>query len=117
MQNNEAKLGGTFFIWLAVTIIILVLLIAGQFNWIFGAFLIIGAAIGTGSIWSGHHDTETKADAAPEKIKRRTRVEDFVNNLNDDELEELRARLLDNADGELVSVDDLLYEMDKRARR
>jgi cell division protein FtsW (lipid II flippase) len=114
MGNNETRLGATFFIWLALTIIMLAMLGAEQFNFIIGGILAGAAMFATAAVWQKGADGG--ADKAV-KNKRVSRVERFVDNLSDNELDELRARLISSTDGEMVSVDELLNEIDRRAVR
>lgn len=112
MSTQEARFGTTVLIWTAFTIVTVALLAAGQFNFIVGVAFALAAVFGTAAVWGAK--IEAGDNAETEKAKRRGRIEKFVDQLDDDEIAELRARLMADSDGETVSLDELLHEMESR---
>jgi hypothetical protein len=113
MGNNEARLGATCFVWTAMTIITVAMLAAGQFSFVIALVFAFAAFGTTAAMWNNRIDSqEDKAQA--EKAKRRGRLEKFVDQLDDEELDELRARLMSESDGEAVSLDELMNEVKSR---
>ncbi|MBL8121075.1 MAG: hypothetical protein JNJ78_26475, partial [Anaerolineae bacterium] len=49
-----------------------------------------------------------------EKAKRRSRVDRMIDRMDERDLAELRARLAENNDGEMVSLDELLQEKERQ---
>jgi hypothetical protein len=116
MDRDIARVVGTCGIWFAVIIIGVAAITNAMFmNGVLVFLLVmimaIAAASATQSIW-GHAHAETSQNA--DKIKRRSRVDRVLERMNDDELDELRARLMSESDGEAVSLNDLLAERDRR---
>ncbi len=116
MGNNEARVLGTFFIWLAVAIIgagamVNAITLGGII-----VFLIVAIVAGMGmsatqSIWGKGHEN---AESDSEKSKRRSRVDRVLERMDEADLDELRARLMSESDGEAVSINELLAERDRR---
>lgn len=85
--------------------------------------LILAATVSTFAIWRKAH---METDAAPQarrgsqaKVKRGGRVELVMDSLSEDELMELRARLIEAENAEAVPLEDLLFnpEAERRGRR
>jgi hypothetical protein len=71
--------------------------------------LILAATLSTFFVWrNAHLETETASPARSSKIKRGGRVEQVINALDDDEIAELRARLVEADADETVSLEELL---------
>lgn len=116
MGTNETRLGATFFIWTAFTILTVALLVADQFNGVIGVVFALAAVFGTAAVWTATlENSPSKAEA--EKAKRQGRIEKFVTQLDEVELDELRARLMAESDGERVSLDELLSEVETRREK
>ncbi len=115
MERRDPKLVATAIIWIAFTVVSMGLIFSNQeFNFLLAAVLIGGAALGTFAIWERDDDKTEKEEA--EKAKRRSRVERMLETLDERDLAELRARLTSESDGEAVSLDELLNEMETRRR-
>jgi len=121
------RLAATIFIWLMLTGGVTVL-IGNSFMMSEGAvstltvmFAIFGivTAAATRFIWNGTLglSSSDQAQAQAEKSKRSvdSRVRKLLASLDDNELDDLRQRL-SAQDGELVSLDDLLQERNRRSR-
>ncbi len=116
MRNNEAKVLSTFFIWFAFTMVSMTAMIRDIHLEGLGAIglavlLVAGAVLATQFVWAGNSISAAEAD---EKAKRRTRLDRVMDYLSDDELEELRARLTTESDGEQVSLEELLGARGRR---
>ncbi len=117
-MNAIAKLVATFMIWACFTIIMTagsspVSQAMGGTAVIMTVVLAIAASASTAAIWQSGEKTESHS---AEKAKRtHTRVARFVDRLSDDEIAELRSRLMAD-DGEVVPLDELLRtrEQDRR---
>jgi hypothetical protein len=67
----------------------------------------VAAASATTAIWRDKSGTVASVEAA-EKAKRHSRVERLMEQLDDRDIAELRARLAANEDGDAVPLEDLL---------
>ena len=110
MSNNEARSASSFFVWTAFTIVGVAAIVNGSnmstFTSVVLAIILAGSAVtATQAIWKNHDTDEGKAD---EKHKRRTQVDRMLERLSDREIEDLRARLIADSDGEAVSLDELI---------
>jgi hypothetical protein len=120
-MNSLARMISTVTIWLMVTGIIITGMVmsydvAGVV--VLALILGIGAAIATEKIWSAGEAGETaKTPRQQEKLKRRSPVDLLLERLDDAELDDLRARLVGERDGEAASLEDLLAEQERRVRR
>jgi hypothetical protein len=89
--------------------------------------MMIGGALTTRFVWNGTlglsaedrraaYREETVTES--EKAKRTNRVSRLLDTLSDDELDELRARLMAQEDGEInTTLEELLAEREERRRR
>jgi hypothetical protein len=88
--------------------------------------MMIGGALTTRVVWNGtlglsaedrraaYHD---QVAASSEKAKRTNRVSRMLDGLSDDELDELRTRLMAEQDGEInTTLEELLAEREERRR-
>jgi hypothetical protein len=110
MKNTEARAISSFFVWTAFTIVGVAAIVNGSnmstFTSIVLAVILAGSAVtATQSIWKSQ-DADDGNSA--EKNKRRNNVDRILERLSDREIEDLRARLMADGDGEAVSLDDLL---------
>lgn len=113
MNSNLTRLIATAIIWTALTAIVMTgMLMNTDMNFIILAIIFGAGVVGTISVWES-----AKNDAAQEaeKTKRRGRVDRLLDGLSDAELDDLRARL-GASDGEVLGLDDLLAERDRRTR-
>jgi hypothetical protein len=113
-SSSVARIFATMFIWAAVTILgASTLLSSGNLG---GApvviimVLLIGAAASLTQFFWKMTDERDMA----EKSKRHSRIDQLLVNLNDEDITELRARLMAEADGEQVTLDELMTEHEKR---
>jgi hypothetical protein len=121
MNNNESRLMATFLVWLAFTVIMVAAMVTGALvN--SGAFFLIGfiilvVAVGTSTqaIWK--YGSGADSGEMAEKAKRRSKVDRILDRMDESQLDELRARLLDEPDGEAVSLNELLAERERRRSR
>lgn len=120
MNNNEVRLFSTLIVWAAITIIAVSLMIFNVqiegFMAVFMPILLVLAGLSSMRyIWreSSHQQVNDTAG----KAKRKSRVEHLVATLDEDELAELRTRLVADHDGEVVPLDDLLAEYEQGGRR
>lgn len=112
MDRNLARMITTAIIW-GVLLLMAVTAMVTHTSMDFWMIL-LGLAAGTIStlfIWDDHATVATSA----EKSKRSGRVDQVLKRLNDAELDELRARLVES-DGEMLSLNELLAERERRAR-
>jgi|GEM_PF-1776788 len=121
------RLAATIFIWLmlagGVTVLIgnSFMMSEGAVSTLTVMFAIFGivTAAATRFIWNGTLglSSSDQAQAQAEKSKRSvdSRVRKLLASLDDNELDDLRQRL-SAQDGELVSLDDLLQERNRRSR-
>ncbi|MBL8162864.1 MAG: hypothetical protein JNJ61_12825 [Anaerolineae bacterium] len=113
MTDTQARALTPAIIWIIFAAIAITALIAGQRveeGVVIATMIssVIACLAGTNMVWRGTYGTDnTVADA--EKTKRRSRVERLLDNMDERELDELRARLSDS-DGEMISLDDVLAE-------
>lgn len=113
-MDNLARLLATAVIWMAVTGIMISMAVTNtDINFIIVAIVMGTGAGATASIWNASHG-EKAALSQSEKSKRRSRVERLLDSMDDRELEELRARLDENVDGEMVTLDEVLAERRRR---
>ena len=110
MTNMEARTISSFFVWTAFTIVGVAAIVNGSnmstFAGIVLAIIMAGAAVtATQSIWKSNDADDSKST---EKNKRRNNIDRVLERLSDREIEDLRARLMADSDGEAVSLDDLL---------
>jgi hypothetical protein len=114
-HHAAARVFATLFIWAAVTILGIGTLVNSTFLGggpviIIMVLLVGAAATATQNVWRSDFGSR----AAAEKIKRRTRVDRMMDKLSETEVEELRARLMAETDGEQVTLDELMTEHEKR---
>ncbi len=115
-MENLARLLATCVIWLAAMGTIIALAVTGSeaLNNFIVVAIVMGAAAGaTIPIWTASQG-ESAALRESGKSKRRSRVERMLESMDDRELEELRARLDDSVDGEMVTLDEVLAERRRR---
>lgn len=110
MNDTEARVGGTFFIWVAFTVVSVASIVNSE---VIGGFLflimilLVGAAVSaTQAVWKGA-GADKRGES--EKSKRQDRLDKVIAKLSDEDIDELRARLLADGDGEAVSLDELLH--------
>lgn len=113
MDRNLARLITTAIIWTALAVMGITAMVTNTDLdfWV----VLIGLAAGTVStmfIWDDH---ATGVAGSAEKSKRSGRVDRVLEKLNNAELEELRARLTES-DGEMLTLDQLLAERERRMR-
>lgn len=116
-MNNLSRVVSTAFIWVAMAIIMIATVDSPSINddWVIpvmGLLVIAGGVVGTGVVWSqgwGHSPGE-----AAEKNKRRSRIDRFLDTVDERDLDELRARLMGEQDGEVASLDEVLRERQKK---
>ncbi|MBZ0281251.1 MAG: hypothetical protein K8L97_10965 [Anaerolineae bacterium] len=114
MPDNLARLLATVSIWAAALGIMIAMAVTGQeINFIIVAIVMGTSAGATATIWGNTHN-DRSAERESEKSKRRSRVERMLESMDDRELEELRARLDENVDGEMVTLDEILAERRRR---
>jgi hypothetical protein len=106
-MHDNTRLIATLIIWLVFALVMgivgTVLIFSNvAFNWmiaalVFGIVVIMAAAVtsSTSSIWGSHRETDRELDAAKTKRTSRARIERLVESLDDDEVYELEALLLD----------------------
>ncbi len=112
-MNNLSRVVSTAFIWVAMAIIMVATVSSPNVNdeWVIpvmGLLVIAGGVVGTGVVWS--QGWGQSAGQAAEKAKRSSRIDRFLNTVDERELDELRARLMDEQDGEVVSLEEILQE-------
>ncbi|GIL12609.1 MAG: hypothetical protein BroJett038_13290 [Chloroflexota bacterium] len=106
-SNNLSRTLSTVTIWAALAILGVTAMLTGtQVDFIMAAVAIGAGMMATIVIWES--GKEAGKDQA-EKAKRRGRLDQMLDRLNEDELAELRSRLIES-DGEQVTLDDLLAE-------
>jgi hypothetical protein len=115
MGSNETRFVTTAIIWTAATAMTIVLsVVNGGENFSIPAVVIfmIAAAVSTLGIWQspfvGSDSGSAKAES--EKAKRSSKLERLVSGLSDDEVNELRNRLMTDNDGELVSLEEVMRQ-------
>jgi hypothetical protein len=112
--QNGSRVVTTLFIWIMIAVIMLATLADShtfQEDWVIpvmGLLSIGGGVLATGFIW-GWGANRSPAEEA-EKSKRRSRIERFLDTMDERELDELRSRLMSEQDGELATLDDVLRE-------
>ena len=114
MNNTEARVGASFFIWVAFTVVAVAAIVnsavIGGLLFLIMILLTGGAVTATQSIWkSDENDRQSES----EKSKRNDKLDRVMARLSDQDIEELRARLLSDSDGEAVSLDELLHRRDR----
>jgi uncharacterized membrane protein YhiD involved in acid resistance len=117
-SNAAARAIATLGIWAAVTILGIGTLVNSVYlNG--GAIVLImailfGAALtATQLVWKS---TSTGIQEQAEKTKRRTKLDRVLDKLSDQEIEDLRARLMDDSDGEQVALEELMDAHQRRTR-
>jgi uncharacterized membrane protein len=118
-MTDLARMIATAVIWGALTVMFVAMAVTqNEIN-----FLIVGILAGVGwfatdAVWDGARvkSSDRAKQEQAEKAKRRTRLDAMVDDLSQDELRELRSRLMDDSDGEMVSMDDLLREQRRDSR-
>jgi hypothetical protein len=109
MDDNTTKLSATGIIWAACAVVIVgaFVTMSFQFGWVPILAIIIlmtlAALAGTQMVWKRYATSPEEI----EKAKRRSRIEYFLDTVDDRELAELRARLIDEQDGEMISLEEL----------
>ncbi|MBZ0281250.1 MAG: hypothetical protein K8L97_10960 [Anaerolineae bacterium] len=116
MTDNELRISALGVIWGAYTVIMVASLAAAEtigsgMILVLAVLLAMVALSGTRIAWR-YSAPWSLAEA--EKAKRLSKVEQFMQHLSDQELDELRSRLTDGADGEMVSLDEVLAERRRR---
>jgi hypothetical protein len=110
MNNTEARVGATFFIWLAFTVVSVAAIVKSDVigGLLFLMMILLAGAVVTATqfVWKG---AEANNRDEAEKFKRRDKLDKVIAKLSEQDIEELRARLLADSDGEAVSLDDLLH--------
>jgi hypothetical protein len=120
MNDNETRLLATFFIWLAFTVTMIASMVtnlardSGGFFLIGFMIFVIGAVVATQAVWK--YGSAGASPQTTEKAKRRTQVDRLLERMDEGELDELRNRLLSEADGEAVSLNELLAERERQRR-
>lgn len=110
MRNDWARALTTLVVWLMVASMMYVALdraADGMVQGVVAFLLLAGAYVTTQAIWKQSRPAELQA---AEKTKRRGKVDLFMQSLDDRELAELRARLIDDTGDEQVSLDELLRQ-------
>ena len=111
-MNNISRVFATGFIWAALTILGVSMMVthidvsSGTLAFMM-SMLVIGATIGTASIWKGG-DSDKDIQRSSEKAKRRSRVERLMNDLDDRDIDELRYRLMNPSDDEVIPLEELI---------
>lgn len=118
MGNNFLRMLSTGLVWAAVAGMGITAMVSTNVNVEGGAFvlmiaiLMIGGAAATSTIWKyGDHGDDT---SEAEKAKRRSRVDRMIDRMDERDLAELRARLAENNDGEMMSLDELMQEKERQ---
>ena len=117
-MNNIARVLATGIIWGALTVLGVaatlsrVALSSGALATIMTVF-IIGATIGTASVWKGASATASAPEES-EKAKRRSRVERLMSDLDEHDIDELRYRLMGDSDDDRVSLEELITKGQRR---
>ena len=111
-MNNVARVFATGIIWGALTILGVAMTVShvdiSGFTLTFVmTALIVGATIGTAAVWH-NNGANTSAQDEAEKLKRRSRVERLMNDLDEHDLDELRFRLMGDANDESVPLEELM---------
>jgi len=116
MTDNELRISTLGVIWGAYTVIMVAALAAAQTigSGMILVLAVLLAMVAMGATRVTWRYSTSGALAESEKAKRFSRVEQFMQNLSDQELDELRARLTENVDGEMVSLEDVLAERRRR---
>lgn len=111
MDRIKAQVLATFIIWISFVLI----MIYGRYpnvqegNAVFlSAVMIFGVVLATTAVWAFPARQGAVEEAA--KAKRRSRIERMLDEMSEQDLEELRARLMD-ADGELADMDELFHSI------
>jgi hypothetical protein len=112
MSENESRIGATFFIWLAFTVVSITAMlrdipVQSGSSVFLAILLVLGAVSATRYVWRG---SEMTSRETAEKMKRRSRVERMIDRMSEQDIEELRARLLSDSDGEASSLEELMRQ-------
>jgi hypothetical protein len=114
MNHTEARVGATFFIWVAFTVVSVAAIVnsseIGGLIFLIMILLTGGAVTATQSVWKS---VDTDKQGESEKSKRQGKLDRVMARLSEQDIEELRARLLEDSDGEAVSLDELLHRRDR----
>ncbi len=117
-MNNISRVFATGFIWAALTILGVAMMVthvevsSGTLAFMM-TILIIGATIGTASIWkSGNSESDIRRSS--EKAKRHSRVERLMNDLDERDIDELRYRLMNQNDEESIPLEELMHTSKRR---
>lgn len=133
--NNESdrlKYALAALIWIGVFVLSFFILVSGgveanSMGWFMGAALFVGAALSTGFMFNWGQVPEIPAQLPPqynEKPKNTQGGLDPMALLTDEDIAEIRAdikesvrrRLMQDADGELNSIDALLADQEQKQR-
>src|SRR4051812_30249193 len=101
-MNNIARVFATGIIWGALTILGIAMMVShvdisgGMLAFMLTA-LIVGATIGTAAIWNSGSKNEDALEQSG-KNKRHSRVERLMSDLNEQDIDELRYRLMSQGD-------------------
>lgn len=117
MDDNTTKLSATAVIWTAFAVILIGAFVTlSSYGWVPILAVIIlmtlAALGGTPMVWKRYAMPVEET----EKAKRRSRVERVLNDMDEHELEELRARLMREQGGEMVSLDEVLSRSKGRVK-
>jgi hypothetical protein len=114
MNNTEARVGATFFIWVAFTVVSVAAIVnssdIGGLLFLIMILLTGGAVTATKAVWTG---VENDSQSGSEKSKRQGKLDRVMARLTDQDIEELRARLMADGDGEAISLDELMHRRDR----
>jgi hypothetical protein len=110
MNDTQAKAIASAIVWTAFTIVAGGTLassdnLSGGVVVVIMVLLVIAAGVSMGFIWMG--DKENNTESA-EKAKRQSKLDRVLEKLSDQDVEELRTRLMAESDGEEVSLNELL---------
>lgn len=114
------KLAANFIIWAAFAFIMTasnspLSEATGDAAVIMTIVLAIAAAGSTAAVWQSKEPHQSSEQSSEKAKRTRTRVGKFMDSLGDDEIAELRARLVAD-DGETVPLERLMAEQESRRR-
>ncbi len=117
-SSQAARTLSTLIIWAAVTILGIGALVNATFLdsgavVVIMILLVVGAAGATQAVW---RSPAASSQMEAEKAKRRGKVDRMLDRLSEDEIEDLRARLMAESDGEQVSLEELLEARGRGSR-
>lgn len=114
MESNLARMITTAVIWTALLLMAVTAMVTKTSVDFWMILIGLGAGmVTTMFVWDSSN--RRPADSS-EKSKRSGRVDSLLNKLSEAELDELRARLIESSDGEMLSLNDVLAERERRAR-